>query len=160
MILIYIHNGNFLSPCSCFKSCKRSCFAHDPVAVTLSTCRSHHPDCNHRADSLCPQPCHGRSSGAGPRRREGPRTGWAPGQKYMEKSFARFYRINTSVWLHLEERPGAKLTVQEQNKYSQGSRDNMTRNRKEYLHLRQEMVECLLLTFQLPLISRGGIKYQ
>lgn len=48
------------------------------TVLIYSTCRSRHLGYNHRAGSLSPPPCPGRSSGAGPQRRGGPHTNWAP----------------------------------------------------------------------------------
>lgn len=59
------------------------------VQLIYSTCRSHHLGCNHTADSLSPPPCPGQSSGAGPQRRGGPRTAWAPGSKHREKTLQK-----------------------------------------------------------------------
>lgn len=56
---------------------------YEAVIISLihSTCRSRHLCYNHRAGSLSPPPCPGRSSGAGPQRRGGPHTNWEPGCK-------------------------------------------------------------------------------
>ena len=75
---------------------------HGWSAVINSTCRSRHRGCNHRADSPSPPPCPGRSSGAGPQRRGGPHTDWAPGRKHREKKLNTQYIIhnyNTDTWM-------------------------------------------------------------
>lgn len=54
--------------------------------VICLTCRSHRLGCNHTADSLSPLLCPGWSSGAGPQKRGGPHTDWAPGW-YKQHNF-------------------------------------------------------------------------
>lgn len=52
------------------------------------TCRSRHRGYSHRAGSPFPPPCLWRSSEAGPQRRVGPHTGWAPVNTHTHTPFS------------------------------------------------------------------------
>lgn len=77
---------------------------YDWRAVVILTCRSRRLCCNRRADSLSPQPCRGQSSGAGPQRRGGPHTGWAPGFKHRKKLNACIKLFSTAQILQCTQR--------------------------------------------------------
>lgn len=67
-----------------------------------STCRSRHLGCNHRADSLCPPPCPGQSSGAGPQMRGGPHTDWEPGHREKEEKLNTLTACSTAnIYQHI-----------------------------------------------------------